>query len=203
MKINQNIKERIIKIANTLVAEGVDRPTNDQVRERMGGGSLSHISPVMREWRESRKAEIVAALEMPSELKKVVETSLGQVWASASKLATASVEKFRLEAETAMEDSARERDEALAEIQRLEGRIADLEKAHIEKVEAANQVKSELEKEKDDNAKLTANNAALQARIEDRDAQIKELKSELSESRSQNKHLQEELIVLAKGSKKS
>jgi chromosome segregation ATPase len=203
MKINQNIKERIINIANTLVAEGVDRPTNDQVRERMGGGSLSHISPVMREWRESRKAEIVAALEMPSELKKVVETSLGQVWASASKLATASVEKFRLEAETAMEDSARERDEALAEIQRLEGRIADLEKAHIEKVEAANQVKSELEKEKDDNAKLTANNAALQARIEDRDAQIKELKSELSESRSQNKHLQEELIVLAKGSKKS
>ena len=136
-------------------------------------------------------------------MKKVVETSLGQVWASASKLATASVEKFRLEAETAMEDSARERDEALAEIQRLEGRIADLEKAHIEKVEAANQVKSELEKEKDDNAKLTANNAALQARIEDRDAQIKELKSELSESRSQNKHLQEELIVLAKGSKKS
>ena len=56
MKIKPEIKERIVEAANALVAEGNENPTNEQVRERMGSGSLSHISPVMREWRESQKA---------------------------------------------------------------------------------------------------------------------------------------------------
>lgn len=58
MKIKPEIRERIVVAASALAAEGIDSPTNEQVRERMGGGSLSHISPVMREWRESRKAEV-------------------------------------------------------------------------------------------------------------------------------------------------
>lgn len=200
-KVKPEIRDRIIATANALVSEGIDNPTNDQVRERMGGGSLSHISPVMREWRESRKAEVVAALDMPADLKKAVETSLGQLWGMASKLATASVENFRQEAEAAVADATAERDEALNEIQRLEKHLAELTKALEEKGQEVNQVRSALDQEHNINAQLKADTAALQARIEDRDTQIEGLKDDLKEARDDNRKLQGELIEIARKTK--
>jgi len=200
-KVKPEIRDRIIATANALVSEGIDTPTNDQVRERMGGGSLSHISPVMREWRESRKAEVVAALDMPADLKKAVETSLGQLWGMASKLATASVENFRQEAEAAVADATAERDEALNEIQRLEKHLAELTKALEEKGQEVNQVRSALDQEHNINAQLKADTAALQARIEDRDTQIEGLKADLKEARDDNRKLQGELIEIARKTK--
>ena len=200
-KVKPEIRDRIIATANALVSEGIDNPTNDQVRERMGGGSLSHISPVMREWRESRKAEVVAALDMPADLKKAVETSLGQLWGMASKLATASVENFRQEAEAAVADATAERDEGLNEIQRLEKHLAELTKALEEKGQEVNQVRSALDQEHNINAQLKADTAALQARIEDRDTQIEGLKADLKEARDDNRKLQGELIEIARKAK--
>ena len=200
-KVKPEIRDRIIATANALVSEGIDNPTNDQVRERMGGGSLSHISPVMREWRESRKAEVVAALDMPADLKKAVETSLGQLWGMASKLGTASVENFRQEAEAAVADATAERDEALNEIQRLEKHLAELTKALEEKGQEVNQVRSALDQEHNINAQLKADTAALQARIEDRDTQIEGLKADLKEARDDNRKLQGELIEIARKAK--
>lgn len=200
-KVKPEIRDRIIATANALVSEGIDNPTNDQVRERMGGGSLSHISPVMREWRESRKAEVVAALDMPADLKKAVETSLGQLWGMASKLATASVENFRQEAEAAVADATAERDEALNEIQRLEKHLAELTKALEEKGQEVNQIRSALDQEHNINAQLKADTAALQARIEDRDTQIEGLKADLKEARDDNRKLQGELIEIARKAK--
>lgn len=201
MKVKPEIKEKIIAAANALTAEGIESPTNDQVRERMGSGSLSHISPVMREWRESRKAEVVAALEMPADLKKAIESSVGQVWTAASKLASATIETVRQEADTAIETATGERDEALAEITRLENQIAELEKALADKEQEVNQVKTELEQERGQNTKLTTENAALVARVDDRDEQVKGLKTELKEARDDNKALQGELIEIARNNK--
>lgn len=39
---------RIEDAAAALIAAGTPNPTNEQVRQHLGGGSLSHISPVMR-----------------------------------------------------------------------------------------------------------------------------------------------------------
>lgn len=202
MSIKPETKDKIIAAAMALVTEGVENPTNDQVRERMKGGSLSHISPVMREWRDSRRAEVVAALEMPADLKKVVETSLGQVWTVASKLAQASVLAYRQEADAAIEEATQERDEAISEIQRLEARQAELEKALADKDQAINKAAADLESERLQHAKTTAENAALAARLEDRDTQIKGLKIELKESRDDTKALQAELVTIAKEAKK-
>lgn len=197
-KINPDIRDRIITAANALAAEGIDNPTNEQVRERMNGGSLSHISPVMREWRESRKAEVVAALEIPSDLKKAIETSLGQVWTAASKLASATVEKIQQDAQANIDAAATERDEALIEVTRLEARIADLQKALADKDQVINRVQGELDKERTQSAKLTSESAALAARVDDRDGQIKELKVELKDARDDNKALQGELVEIAR-----
>jgi len=201
MKVKPEIKEKIIAAANALAAEGIESPTNDQVRERMGSGSLSHISPVMREWRESRKAEVVAALEMPADLKKAIESSVGQVWTAASKLASATIDTVRQEADAAIETATGERDEALTEITRLENQIAELEKALTAKEQEVNQAKTELEQERGQNTKLTTENAALVARVDDRDEQIKGLKTELKEARDDNKALQGELIEIARKAK--
>lgn len=178
MKVKPEIKDRILSAANALASEGIENPTNDQVRERMGGGSLSHISPVMREWRESHKVKVAAALEMPGDLKRAVETSVSQMWSVASKLASTTIETVRQEADQAVDEASKERDEALGEISRLEESIASLQQLMAEKDKAIDQVKSELVTERSNNTQLKSDNAALSTKVDDRDAQLKSLKAE-------------------------
>ena len=200
MKIKPDIKDKIIAAANALAGEGNDNPTNDQVRERMGGGSLSHISPVMREWREARKADVVAALEMPADLRKAIETAVGQVWTAASKLASITVDTVRQEAEAAITAATDERDEALGEVSRLEARIGELQQALAEKDKALQQAQAAVDKERTQNAKLASENAALVTRVDDRDEQLKGLKAELKDARGDTKALQAELVKIARDS---
>ncbi|HCS27863.1 MAG TPA: KfrA protein [Spongiibacteraceae bacterium] len=198
MKINPEVKEKVLAAANSLLAEGIESPTNDQVRERMGGGSLSHISPVMREWRESRKSEVVAALEMPVDLRRAIESSVGQVWTAASKLASTAVETVRAEADSAIEAATAERDEALTEVARLEDRLAQLKKASDEKDLTISRGREDLDKARSQGAQLASENAALASRLEDREAQIGGLRSELKEAREDSKQLQAELVDIAR-----
>jgi chromosome segregation ATPase len=201
MIIKPEIKERIVAAANALAAEGSDSPTNDQVRDRMGGGSLSHISPVMRDWRESRKTAVGVALEIPADLKKAIETSVAQVWLAASKLASTTVDTIRQESEATVDAVTGERDEALEEIIRLEGRITDLLSVLTEKDQSIKSVQDQLDEECARRARLASDNAALTTRMEDRDEQIKSLKAELKEARNDNKALQGELVEIARKAK--
>lgn len=197
-KVKPEIKDRIIAAAQALVGEGVSNPTNEQVRERMGGGSLTHISPVMREWRESRRAEVASVFEIPGDLRRVIETSLSQVWGAASKLASEAVESVRKDAITSIEAANAERDESLREVSRLEKEVADLQgnlsamKIDLDKTSTA------LLHEKDKRASLDSEIASLSARGEDKDRQIGELKAELKEARADNKQLQGELVKIAR-----
>ncbi|MDO8863249.1 DNA-binding protein [Haliea sp. E1-2-M8] len=200
MKIKPDIKDKIAAAANALAAEGNDNPTNDQVRERMGGGSLSHISPVMREWREARKADVAAALEMPAGLKKAIETSVGQVWTAASKLASMTVDTVQREAEAAITAATSERDEALSEISRLEVCISELRQLLADRDKAVNDIQSMLDKERTHSAKLGSENAALTIRVSERDEQLKGLKAELKESKNDIKALQADLVQIARKS---
>ena len=201
MKVKQEIQDKIVAAASALVAEGVKNPTNDQVRERMGGGSLSHISPVMREWRQSRQEEVVAALEIPSELKKIIESSIGQVWSAASKLASASTEAIKQEANSTIEMASNERDEALSEIARLESKIIELKKSLAEKQDATQKIQLKLDEKNEEHIKLTRDNASLSARLEDRENQIENLKLDLKDARDENKNLQSELLAALKDKK--
>ena len=197
MKVKPEIKENIFAAADALAAEGIESPTNDQVRERMGGGSLTHISPVMREWRESRKAEVSAALEMPADLKKAVETSVGRVWTVASQLASVTVETVRQETDALIEAADDERDEALAEVTRLEKLVAELQKSLTDKELKVSEVQADMEKSRSKGEKLTSDNAALTVRLEHRDEQIKDLNNDLKENRDDARALQAELLKIA------
>lgn len=198
MKVKPEIKARIIHAANTLMAEGIQNPTNDQVRDRLGGGSLSHISPVMREWRESRQSEVAAALEMPGDLKKAIETSLSQVWVTASRLASVAVETVREEAADKLNAVNHERDEALAEITRLEGKLSEMENRLQAEETQRKQAQQELQSARERNSALEAAQAALKAREEQQEAQVKGLKDELQAAREDNKKMQADLMEIAR-----
>ena len=201
--INPAIHERITATANVLVDEGIESPTNEQVRECMGGGSLSHISPVMRWWRERRKAEAAASLEMPEALKKSVETSLARVWITASKLSSDAIERTQQQAQLKIDDIVKERDEALSEIICLEAMILKHEKTQIAHGLEANQLKTALEKGHIQNIRLASENTALAAVMSDKDEQVNDLKEELKTARKDNKSIQEELIDIARRQRKT
>lgn len=197
MKIKPEIRDKILSAANSLQAEGVEAPTNEQVREYMGGGSLSHISPVMREWRDSKKSEVAAALEIPADLKKIIETSLGQVWVSASKLASTTIDNIRKEADSSIETATAERDEALSEIIRLEGIIAELRKIQEEKDQCIIDAEREQEGTNNKIMHLSTENSSLTARIDEKNDQIHDLKDEIKGYRSDYKKLQDQLVEIA------
>ncbi len=196
--INPEIRERITVSANELVGEGIESPTNAQVRDRMGSGSLSDISPVMKEWRESRKSGVEYALDMPADLKRAVEISVSQIWGTASKLATEAVENYRFEAENRINESNLELNDALKDIQRLESRLAELEKVLENKDKIIENINGDLSKESSFIAQLKAEKIALNAQITDKDSLMKDIKEDLKKARKDNRRLQNELIEIAR-----
>jgi len=198
MTVNPDIQQRIVAAANALVGEGINAPTNDQVRERLGGGSLSHISPAMRQWRQDRQAAVVTALTIPAELKQAIETSLSQVWEAAGRLATGRIERIQQEATDQQRAAEVERDEALGEVTRLEERISELQDQRAEQEDRCQCLQIELEKLRVECSRLTADSGALLIRLDERDQQITELKVELKAARQDNKALQAQLVTIAK-----
>ncbi|WP_322101166.1 DNA-binding protein [Salmonella enterica] len=108
---------RIEDAAAALIAAGNSNPTNEQVRQHLGGGSLSHISPVMREFRARQRAlasERTPAL--PPELAQLLTGQLALLWQAAVKQAEAGTLAAREQADTDIARADQERDEALAKV---------------------------------------------------------------------------------------
>jgi len=198
VKISEETRDAIVGAANDLLADGVANPTNEQVRSRLGKGSLSHISPVMKEWREARKAEAKAALEMPRGLSQAVHESIGRLWGVATGLAQASFEAHRKEADEAVRYAEQERDEALSEVGRLELVVEELEKelsAGRVKLEV---LEGKLEREVSRNAELAAENSSLSSDLTARREQLDALRLDMDVVRQDYRSLQAELVEMAK-----
>ena len=116
-------REEIIQAAEALERDG-EKATMASVREHLGGGSFATISPVLREWREGRRTTQAVVLEMPGELKTVMERLGSEFWQSASKLANEKLITVQAEADSAVSDAQSERDETLQEVARLEGSLS-------------------------------------------------------------------------------
>ena len=198
MDIKPAIRDRIIQAAEHLVSKGIEKPTNDQVRERLGGGSLSHISPVMREWRQARQATINTALEIPETLQKAIQVSIGQVWESASQLATAKTEEIQAQAQETITEMQAELSEALAEVTRLEKELGSQTELAERQFADISRLSEETRDYRSDIQRLTLNSDAMETRLSDYKDQIEELKAELKESREDNKKLQQSLVEIVR-----
>lgn len=203
MKVSQEMREAIIRAADDLFAKGNARPTNEQVRAELGKGSLSHISPIMKEWRESKKADENAAFELPDSLSKAVQDSINRMWVTATNLANESVEAYRHEADKAVRDADEERDEALNEVGRLEVMVEELEKALSAQSLKVEGLEVRLGQEQSRSSELLAEKASMEADLAGRKEQIERLHNEIEVVRQDYRALQSELIQIAKTGKNS
>lgn len=91
---------RIEDAAAALIAAGTLNPTNEQVRQYLGGGSLSHISPVMRAFRARQREQAAEqTAPLPPELAQLLTGQLGLLWQAAVKQAEAGVLAAREQAD--------------------------------------------------------------------------------------------------------
>ncbi|HFK3152764.1 TPA: DNA-binding protein [Citrobacter sedlakii] len=186
---------RIEDAAAALIAAGNPNPTNEQVRQHLGGGSLSHISPVMRAFRARQRAlasEQTPAL--PPELAQLLSGQLSLLWQAAVKQAEAGTLAAREQADTDIARADQERDEALVKVTALESELAVLREVVTERDRLLDEVRglrAEALPLREQVARLTATGEHLAAQLQD-------TKAELKETREDGRALQAELLALAR-----
>lgn len=198
MEINLDIKNKIFAAANELVLEGVVSPTNQQVRTKMGGGSLSHISPVMRDWRDLKQNENVSVIDMPGELRLAIENSLSHVWAVANKMANAEMDLIKETVSKELNEVIVERDEAFVEISNLEQKLNTSNTDLSIATQMLQKKTEECESLKESNFNINTEAMSIKAQISIHKAESERMKNLLEESQEAVKELQKELILIAK-----
>ena len=179
---------RIEDAAAALIAAGNLNPTNEQVRQHLGGGSLSHISPVMRAFRARRREQAAEqATPLPAELSQLLTGQLGLLWQAAVKQAEAGVLAAREQVDDDIARADQERDEALANVAALESELAVLREVVAER----DRLLPEVRELREQVARLTATGEHLAAQLQD-------TKAELKEAREDGRQLQTELLALAR-----
>jgi Plasmid replication region DNA-binding N-term len=118
-----NTEAKIIDAANKLQDEG-KKPTMEAVREAIGGGSFATISPVLRKWRESQAQSQAITLEMPNDIKSIFDKSAVELWKGLANITAERITKAEAESTKQINVAQSERDEALTEIERLEGLLS-------------------------------------------------------------------------------
>lgn len=200
MNLPADTVRRIEDAAATLIAAGNPNPTNEQVRAHLGGGSLSHISPVMREFRARQRAlasEQTPAL--PPELAQLLTGQLTLLWQAAVKQAEAETLAAREQADADIAQADLERDEALAKVTLLESKLAVLQEVETERdrlLEDVRELRAEALPLREQVARLSTAGEHLAAQLQD-------TKAELKESRTENRSLQAELLTLARAEPKN
>ncbi|MBM6608424.1 DNA-binding protein [Enterobacteriaceae bacterium RIT814] len=191
---------RIEDAAAALIAAGTPNPTNEQVRAHLGGGSLSHISPVMRAFRARQREQAAEqTTPLPPELAQLLTGQLGLLWQAAVRQAEAGVLAAREQADDDIARADQERDEARAKVTALESELAVLREVVAERdrlLQEVRDLRNEALPLREQVARLTATGEHLTT-------QLKETKSELKGARDENRALQAELLTLARAEPKS
>lgn len=186
---------RIEDAAAALIAAGTPNPTNIQVRDHLGGGSLATISPVMRAFRARQREQArEETLPLPPELAQLLTGQLTLLWQAAVQQADAGALAAREQADADIEQADIERDTALAKVAELESELAVLREVVAERDRLLLEVR-ELRAEalplREQVARLTATGEHLATQLQD-------TKAELKESREDGRALQTELLALAR-----
>lgn len=120
-------EERVHIVADALAAEG-QQPKIELVREKLGGGSYSKISPFLRSWKEKQRPVLTSVdIELPEDLAKVHRSAAAQLWNEASRIASEKISRVKSEADEKVVAAESDRASLEKEIARLEEVVEDLE----------------------------------------------------------------------------
>ncbi|EBP4184102.1 hypothetical protein BB12_24875 [Salmonella enterica subsp. diarizonae] len=195
-----DIVRRIEDAAAALIAAGIPNPTNVQVRDHLGGGSLATISPVMRAFR-ARQRELAReeTLPIPPELQQLLTGQLALLWQAAVKQADAGALAAREQADSDIEQADLERDAALSRVAELESELAVLREIQVERDRLLQQELGLREH----TISLREEVVRQQTRNEHLSAQLQESREEVKTLRASEKALQQELLTLARAEQKN
>ncbi|ECA9146166.1 hypothetical protein ET875_18270 [Salmonella enterica subsp. enterica serovar Montevideo] len=190
---------RIEDAAAALIAAGTPNPTNIQVRDHLGGGSLATISPVMRAFR-ARQRELAREdpLPLPPELQQLLTGQLGLLWQAACKQADADTLAAREQADADIEQADLERDAALAKVAELERELAVLREVQTERDRLLQQEQTLQERM----ISLREEVVRQQTRSAHLNEQLQESREEVKTLRASEKALQKELLMQARAEPK-
>ena len=185
---------RIEDAAAALIAAGTPNPTNVQVRDHLGGGSLATISPVMRAFRARQREQArEETLPLPPELQQLLTGQLSLLWQAAVQQADAGAQAAREQA-----DADIERDAALAKVAELESELAVLREVQAERGRLLQQEQTLQEQM----ISLREEVVRLQTRSEHLNEQLQESREEVKTLRASEKALQKELLMQARAEPK-
>jgi chromosome segregation ATPase len=186
---------RIEDAAAALIAAGTPNPTNMQVRDHLGSGSLATISPVMRAFRARQRAQESDQVPvLPAELAQLLTGQLALLWQAAVKQAEAGALATREQADADIEQADLERDTAQTRVAELESELAVLREVVTER----DRLLPEVRELRADSLPLREQVARLATTCEHQAAQLLETKAELKAAREENRTLQGELLALAR-----
>jgi len=170
-------QEQVYEAASELMDEGT-APTVQSVRERIGSGSYTTITPLLNQWREEHAKSTPANVP---DIPEAVQAAFGKVWRTASLSAQAELDTERKALEAMRREMEREQADMAAEIDRLE-------RALEEATQSGERIAQELKEAREAGAgkderitALTVENARLDERLKASEARGGELKDQLAQ----------------------
>ena len=136
MAINQ---QRVFQAAEQLIEQGTE-PTNRNIREVLGGGSLETITPLLREWKLLQEQ----SADIPNSVHVAMDHTLKRVWIEAKDHAKRTFVGEKTDANIAKLQEAIKAGEAAAELAKSQSaeRIADLKSVLSETKEEAKEART-------------------------------------------------------------
>ncbi|EBU5257260.1 hypothetical protein BFK02_004630 [Salmonella enterica subsp. enterica serovar Java] len=190
---------RIEAAAAALIAAGTPNPTNVQVRDHLGGGSLATISPVMRAFRARQREQVrEETLPLPPELAQLLTGQLTLLWQAAVQQADAGALGAREQADADIEQADIERDAALAKVAELESELAVLREVQTERDRLLQQVPGLQERM----ISLREEVVRQQTKNEHLTVQLQESRDEVKALRDSERALQQTLLTQAQAEQK-
>lgn len=126
-------REKVFAAADQLVDSG-SKPTLVNIKDILGGGSFTTISPLVAEWKESkRQAVAVVKAPLPDSVSRALSQVADQVWSAAQEEAERNVASERESLHTASAELAEREADLLDAIKSNEAEIRSL----TEKLESA------------------------------------------------------------------
>ena len=206
---SEKIRNKIIAAAEALTARN-EKVTNEAVLKEMGSGSLAHVSPVMKEWREQQERTSGVLTEMPDVLKAALDRIGIELWRVVDGEAKQTIAAIQAATDERIAAAEAERDEALKKVADLEARNSALKTALDDQSMAAHNATERAEKYFIDNEKYKIQLENAYRRVEEfqksahnANKMVDELQKSVHTMQKQNEKLQAELVTIAKESTRS
>lgn len=194
---NEQIKEEIYK----MIANGNLKPTVVDVRNQLGGGSLSTISPILKEVLAEINSANAQVSDLPEPLKEQILRTVAPIWKYAEELSMAKVASIESQRKEDRAILQAENSELLAHMDKQDKEYEILQEkndASRVQIDRGQQEKIDLQDMLHD---LEKSKLAIEVQHLEQNKQLEELRMEVVSLRASNAELQKELIDLVKRQK--